>query len=60
MVPVQPPTIINLGEDSSDEEVSPTAPGVGPSMTGGPSPRASLFLGSLDSFLKEARRSSEV
>jgi hypothetical protein len=43
--------IINLGEDSSDEEEekSQTAPS-----------GVQKLLGGLDSFLKEARRSTEV
>ncbi|XP_045195741.2 zinc finger C3H1 domain-containing protein-like [Mercenaria mercenaria] len=50
-LPIHKPVIINLGEDSSDEEEE--------KMQTAPSGVQKL-LGGLDSFLKEARRSSET
>ncbi|XP_052809654.1 zinc finger C3H1 domain-containing protein-like [Mya arenaria] len=48
-LPVQEPVIIRLGEDSSDEDEEVAPP-----------PPVNNFLGGLDSFLKEARKSTEV
>lgn len=50
-LPVHKPVIINLGEDSSDEEEEKKEQ----APTG-----VQKLLGGLDSFLKEARRSTEV
>ena len=48
-LPLHKPVVINLGEDSSDEDDHTSA-----------QPSASSFLAGLDSFLKAARKSSEA